>query len=415
MSNPTSSPAKAQCLYCGNNPTSHSMSKMDSWLFLTLDPLGQWFLKTWLGAVILWGIDKLFLGFLALGTRFGFMYFAPVPSDLDSDRGKVLIDEANARGYKTEVLYMFGKIHDSYRVTFPTGQALIFEGVPRLSRVNAMTSSWLDDKAQMKRCLQKHSVPVPHGASVTTWSQAKKLFSTLEKPVIIKPRFGSRGRHTTTNISTLEDFRMAFTRAKQLCVQVIVEEHYVGSVYRATCVEGKLAGVLGGDPPRITGDGVSTIARLVEQKNATKPDRVGLVRLTDKHNEFLRLQGYTLDSVLEKGITIDLIEKIGLSYGGSSAEVTDVTHPALVLELERAAVAVSDPLVGFDFITTSVEADPATVRWGIIECNSVPFINLHHDPLLGTPVNVAGKVWDWVEREYVRKDIPKEVIFKTPV
>ncbi len=389
---------KVQCLYCGNNPTSHAMSRMDSWMFLTLDPIGQWFLKTWLGACILWGIDKLFLGFLVIGTRFGFMYFAPVPSNLDSDRGKVLMDEASARGYKTEVLYMFGKIHDSYRVTFKNGKNIIFEGVPRLSRVNAMTSSWLDDKAKMKLCLQNHQIPVPNGKAVTTWSQAQKLFATLVKPVIIKPRFGSRGRHTTTNITSVEDFKMAFYRAKQLCAQVIVEEHYVGSVYRATCVDGKLAGVLGGDPPRITGDGASTIATLINMKNSTKPERVGLVRLTDKHIEFLRLQGYTLETILTKGLTIDLIEKIGLSYGGSSAEVTNITHPKLVLELERAAMATGDPLVGFDFITTSVEADPDTVRWGIIECNSVPFINLHHDPLIGTPVNVAVKVWNWVER-----------------
>jgi hypothetical protein len=58
-----------------------------------------------------------------------------------------------------------------------------------------------------------------------------------------------------------------------------------------------------------------------------------------------------------------------------------------------------DYILGFDFITPSVEVDPDTVRWGIIECNSVPFINLHHDPLIGDPVNVAAKVWDLVEGE----------------
>jgi cyanophycin synthetase len=172
----------------------------------------------------------------------------------------------------------------------------------------------------------------------------------------------------------------------------------VGSVYRATCVDGKLAGVLAGDPPRITGDGVATIAQLIEHKNATKPARVGIVRVSEKHLEFLRAQGYILETILPTGLTIDISEKIGLSYGGCSREVTDVTHPKLVAELERAAVATHDPLVGFDFITPSVEVDPDTVRWGIIECNSVPFVNLHHDPLEGTPVNVAGVVWDWVER-----------------
>ncbi|MBY0538119.1 hypothetical protein K2P47_01825 [Patescibacteria group bacterium] len=373
------------------------MSKIDSVLFLTLDPIGQWFLRTWFGRGILWGVDRLFALFLWLGTKFGFMYFAPVPDTIDSDRGKVLMDEAKARGYKTEVLIVFGKIHDTYRVTFAIGKAIIFEGVPRLSRLNAMTSAWLDDKAKMKQCLLAHNVPAPKGAAVSSWRAAKKLFDTLQKPVIIKPRFGSRGRHTTTHINNLTDFKIAYERAKQLCVQVIVEEHYVGSVYRATCVDGKLGGVLAGDPPRITGDGIATIVQLIERKNDTRPARVGLVRITEKHLDFLRAQGYTFETVLPAGLTIDISEKIGLSYGGCSREVTDVTHPKLVSELERAAVATGDPLVGFDFITTSVEADPDTVRWGIIECNSVPFINLHHDPLIGTPVNVAARVWDWVE------------------
>jgi cyanophycin synthetase len=370
---------------------------MDSVLFLTLDPIGQWFLRTWMGAVIIWLIDRVFKFFVWLGTKIGFMHFAPVPEDIDSDRGKVLMDEAKARGYKTEALYVFGRLHDAYRVTFPNGKSITFEGVPRLSRVNAMTSAWLDDKAKMKKRLLDNNVPAPKGAAVATWYSARKLFETLQKPVIIKPRFGSRGRHTTTNITNLADFKTAYNRAKQLCVQVIVEEHYVGSVYRATCVDGKLAGVLAGDPPRITGDGMATIAQLIERKNDTKPARVGVVHITEKHLEFLRSQNYTLESVLSSGQTIDISEKIGLSYGGCSREVTDVTHPKLVAELERAARATRDPLIGFDFITTSVEADPDTVRWGIIECNSVPFINLHHDPLIGTPVNVAAKVWDWVE------------------
>lgn len=390
-------PTKPVCLYCGNNPISHRMSKMDSVLFLTLDPLGQWFLKTWMGRAILWGIDQIFGFFVWFGTKLGFMYFTSVPENIDSDRGKVLMDEAKARGYKTEVLVVFGHMHDTYRVTLSNGKSITFEGVPRLTRSNAMTSAWLDDKAKMKQCLLAHNVPAPKGKAVSSWRDAQKLFETLQKPVIIKPRFGSRGRHTTTNITNLADFKIAFNRAKQLCVQVIVEEHYVGSVYRATCVDGKLGGVLAGDPPRITGDGLATIAQLIERKNDTKPERVGTVRITEKHLEFLRAQGYTLESILPSGLTIDISEKIGLSYGGCSREVTDVTHPKLITELERAAVATGDPLVGFDFITTSVEADPDTVRWGIIECNSVPFINLHHDPLIGTPVNVAARVWDWVE------------------
>jgi hypothetical protein len=33
-------------------------------------------------------------------------------------------------------------------------------------------------------------------------------------------------------------------------------------------------------------------------------------------------------------------------------------------------------------------------RSGVIECNSAPFIDLHHYPLIGKPHNVAAKLWD---------------------
>jgi cyanophycin synthetase len=218
----------------------------------------------------------------------------------------------------------------------------------------------------------------------------------------VKPRFGSRGRHTTTFVSTLVDLKVAYKSARELSWPVIVEEHLTGSVYRATCVDGKLVGILAGDPPRITGDGVHTIKELIDTKNATRPERVGEVKYTEKLTAFLARQQYTLETVLPAGLRIDLSEKIGLSYGGCSREDTAVTHPKLQAELARAAKVVGDPLLGFDFIAPSITADPDTMKWGIIECNSVPFINLHHDPLEGTPVNAAAAVWDWIERDLHR-------------
>lgn len=387
------------CLACGNNPTSHFLSKLDTALLLIINPLNLWFMQTLLGRISITIVDSLFAPTLYLGTKFGFLYFVPIPADMDNDRGMVLFEEATKRGYKMEALQVFGRLHDTYRLTFFNGKSIIFEGLPRLDRVNALTCTWMDDKALMKIRLKSKVVAVSEGQNVTTWREAKKVFERLQKPVIIKPRFGSRGRHTTTNVNTLEEFKKAYVSAKQLCSNVIVEEHLVGSVYRATCIDGKLAGVLAGDPPRITGDGVHTIAQLIEQKNENRPQRVGIVKITDKLHTFLARQNYTLYSIIPAGLTIDTSEKIGLSYGGCSREVTDVTHPKLVVELEKAARAVGDPLLGFDFITTDVSVDPSTTRWGIIECNSVPFINLHHDPLIGTPVIVAGILLDYIERE----------------
>lgn len=341
-------------------------------------------------------IDTGFHTLVYVGERLGFMAFEPMNPPYIVDRGGVLAAEAHARGYQMEVLRVGKRRHDTYRLTM-LGRQLVFSGVPRLDRVEKVTSGWIDDKWLLKERLMQYQVPVSRGRVVYSLRGATKVFAELQKPVIVKPRFGSRGRHTTTHINTEADLVAAYRRARQLGWPVMVEEHLVGSVYRATCVGGHVVGILAGDPPRVTGDGVRTIRELIEYKNATRHETQGPVKYTEKLDSFLASLQLTLDSILPAGKEIDLSEKIGLSYGGMSREMIDVTHPALLAEFDRAAAAVADPIIGFDFISTDVTADPATVRWGIIECNSVPFINLHHDPLQGTPADAAGAVFDYLE------------------
>ena len=55
---------------------------------------------------------------------------------------------------------------------------------------------------------------------------------------------------------------------------------------------------------------------------------------------------------------------------------------------------ISAPVLGFDLIIKDPTLDPDTMKWGIIECNSLPFIDLHYFALEGTPINLAEKVWD---------------------
>ena len=95
--------------------------------------------------------------------------------------------------------------------------------------------------------------------SFSLWFNMKRAFEKMQKPVIVKPRLGSRGRHTTTHIYTEKELYNAVKIAKKLCHYVIIEEHLKGSVYRATAIDGKVVGILAGDQPKITGDGVSTI------------------------------------------------------------------------------------------------------------------------------------------------------------
>lgn len=384
----------SKCLYCGNNPIPHFMHWANQSLIILMTPVNIFFVRVGIISRIGKFFDKLFFLWWWLFTKIGLAKLHGDKEKISVDRAKVLWEEADRRGIKMQAAQLFGKNIDFYSAQIGE-RNIFFTGLPRPEEhQNSEIEFWIDDKAILKKKLSEAGVPVAKGGSYSSFTELKKDFQQLEKPVIIKPRLGSRGRHTTTFIYNEEQLEKGFKIAKQLCHWVVMEEHLVGSVYRGTVIGGKLAGVLGGSPPRISGDGVHTIKELVQLKNNNKDPRVKDIKITPATVEFLSRNGLTLNSVLPEGKTIDITEKIGISYGGTSFEITEETHPEIKQVLEKAAGVVGDPLLGFDFIIENVSVDPKNQKWGIIECNGMPFINLHHDPLIGKPNNVAKFVWD---------------------
>lgn len=309
-------------------------------------------------------------------------------------RARALFIEAHKRGIVMEAHTYRGAPLHYYRATFPNKRVIGFFGLPRPPETRFRGEIWMDDKILLKKKLSAHGVPVPIGASVTTFRSARRLFEKLQTPFVVKPRRGSRGSHTTTCIYTEKDLYEAFKIAKQLCYFVVLEEQIHGAVYRGTVINGKLVGVLAGVPPRITGDGVHSISQLIKQKNDMRGPLTAEVAISIPLLQFLSRNRFSLNSVLPAGTILDLSQKIGFRNGGVSEECTVHVHPELTKILEEAARIVDDPIIGFDFIVPDATQDPRTQRWGIIEANSSPFIHMHNDPELGTNNNVAQYVWD---------------------
>ena len=389
---------RATCPYCGANPTQHAFTWISEAVEMTLSPIEPWILNKyviWFLTLIGHLLVRLSLPLLR-GARI--ITFNTSPHQITVERARVLWEEAEHRGIPMQGFKIFGRNLDVYAAVIH-GKRIFFNGLPRPTHRLREQSLWMDDKFILKQKLAAANIPVPKGSAFIRLAPALKLFDTLQKPVIVKPRQGSRGRHTTTFIYTRDQFKEAFRITKQLCLWVVVEEHLLGAVYRGTVIDGKLIGVLGGAPPRVTGDSIHTIQELIVIKNSTRPDGVNDVQIAPILKTFLGRNHYTLETVLPHGKEIDLSEKIGVTYGGTSFEVTHTTHPEIKKILEKAAAVVNDPILGFDFIIPDIARSPDEQKLGIIECNGLPFINLHHHPLIGKPVNAAKYVWDMIEKK----------------
>ena len=81
-------------------------------------------------------------------------------------------------------------------------------------------------------------------------------------------------------------------------------------------------------------------------------------------------------------------------FGGYTREFIEGLHPSFVPVLEKAAKVVGLSVMGFDCIIPDPEKDANSQKWGFIECNSLPFIDLHYYALEGKSQNIAGLIWD---------------------
>ena len=398
--------AKVPCPDCGNAEVNHTLEKMDVIVQELIQPFEH------IGIRLKSGIEKIipaqikqlivsrivlpglyFLDFVHIGS------IKKAPDDEVGSRAKAFWLEGQKRGIDMWEFRLFGRNHEFFiaHISAPKlDRTILFEGLPRPTPSPAL--SWMDNKSIMRKKFAEVGIPVAGGDTVRNWQQAQLLFQHLHKPVIIKPHIGSRSRHTTTHIVHETDFKVAFTKAKQLSPWIVVEEELSGLVHRATMIGGKVAGVLRREPPCVTGDGIHTIEELIKAENHN-PLRKGPIfheiNIGDETLIELAQQKMTLSSVPKQGHIVTLAQKASRGLGGGATDMTDTTHPDNIALFEKVATTLHDPLVGIDFIIDDISISwKKQPRAGVIECNSMPFIDLHLYPLVGTPRNTAGALWD---------------------
>lgn len=381
------------CADCGNSPVNHfhtyflnSVHIWSSALTVRIPLFAR------MEVIVHRALSSVGPAMAALFHALGLLRYGTDPSAAFTYRSQVIWEEARRRGIPMEQLVVFGKPTEVYRAR-PFERWEYFESIPVPAHLESESSD-IDDKFRFKSTLAAHGIPVPRVFSAKSVEEARAAYRELGASVVVKPQVGSRGRHTTVRVVGEQELVRAFESAKRLCRFVAIEEYVSGPVCRGTVVGGKLAGFFEARPPEVVGDGQSTIRELVARANTERPERVQEIAVTGEHERFIASLGHSLDSVPPAGERLVLTYRTGRLFGGRTRELFGSEHPKLREYLERAAAILGVPVVGFDLIIADPEADPDTQTWGIIEANSLPYIDLHYLPLHGTPTNVAAAVWD---------------------
>lgn len=256
-------------------------------------------------------------------------------------------------------------------------------------RSSAIAEAIAQDKELTKTLLAAAGVSVPDGRCVASAEDAWAVACEIGAPVVVKPRDGNQGRGVAVNVQGREQVLAAYAGAREECSDVIVERYFPGHDFRLLVVGDKLVAAARRDPPQVTGDGERSISQLVDVINADPLRGEGhgtsltKIRLDDIALATMATQGYTPESIPERGVLVTLRNNANLSTGGTATDVTDHVHPELAAGAVAAAQMVGLDVCGLDMVSDNVY-EPLDVQGGcIVEVNAAPGLRMHLSPSFG--------------------------------
>lgn len=277
------------------------------------------------------------------------------------------------------------------------------------STVGAVTPAYgvfaAEDKVLTHSLLAMNGVQTPETIVLGTSDTLDAVHDFLNnyQKVVVKPVDTNHGDGVSVNISTSHqlDQAIAYARAaggKQS--DVIIQQQVEGDEYRFLVVDGKIVAVAGRRPAFVVGDGVSTIAKLIDKKNNDPRRSEGHKGVLTKIScdDVVQHRGEEfLGIVPVKGQQVSVLDTSNLSRGGESFDVTDIASPAIKRLAVHAAHYCFLGVAGVDIITKDITAATADDSY-VIEVNLAPGIRMHEFPSEGKARPAAKKIFQLFEK-----------------
>jgi cyanophycin synthetase len=258
------------------------------------------------------------------------------------------------------------------------------------------------NKELTNRLLQEVGIPVPRSAVVRDADDAVRQARRIGFPVVIKPLDGNHGRGVCINLKDEDEVRRSYLIAHEesRAGSVVVESYVSGRDYRILVVNNQIVAVAERVPAHVIGDGVRTVAELVEITNADPRRGVGhekvltRIAIDTQAIETLERQGVQLSDVPAEGQVVRLKQTGNMSTGGTSIDRTDDIHPDNAELARQAAMVVGLDIAGIDFIAPDIAASVRQTGGAIVEVNAGPGFRMHTHPTEGHPRHVGRAVID---------------------
>ena len=245
---------------------------------------------------------------------------------------------------------------------------------------SALGMRWSQNKHLTGQLLRQGGLPAPQHLATKTLAQAKQASEHIGFPLVIKPADLERGEGVNVDVDA-GNLEGAFDEALKRSPgkTVLIEQQVDGVCHRLFIFGDELLYAVRRLPIGIYADGKSNIKDLVsieckDQKRLPPWKRSGIQPLDELAIQMLSRNGWTEDSVPEKGQFVALRRIETTAWGGVDEDVTTVVHPDNVKAAVDASKLFGLHIAGVDIISPNIE-QPWHANGAIInEVNFAPLL-----------------------------------------
>ena len=265
-----------------------------------------------------------------------------------------------------------------FRIFNGSNSILVFEQYTQL--VDRVTERLIVDKSIANRLLSDMGVPTPKSISLkgSDPTSARSFMSEVGGPVVVKPSSGTGGGDgVTTNITSTKRLLDAIAWSRAFSSEYVLEEQIKGDNYRLLFLDGALLDCIIRRPPSITGDGVSSIRRLILRENEMRLTSEiqlaqSLITMDLDMNNTLAAEGMSLRTIPEKGEVVKVKEVINCNRAEENESPAEHPAPSIIAMGRKISETFGVRLVGIDIITDDLTKDLAETGGIVIEINTPP-------------------------------------------
>jgi hypothetical protein len=208
-------------------------------------------------------------------------------------------------------------------------------------------------KPEISDLLRMYGIPVPRYVILNRLNAGKTFPQNY--PIVLKPLGQFQKYHEIyTDIDNYTEYTQTRDELLKRYERVMMENQIEGESYRIYLFAGDVMDIIQRIRPFVTGDGKHTVRQLIELRNKMRvaekkhPTQIVSEKLIDQ-------QGYSMNSILTKGHSIQITTAIHYQNGADSKHLSVQQIPKENIALFKKAVQiVGFECAGIDFISPDI-------------------------------------------------------------